>query len=103
MFWFEWFDQRTVKKGSVFDFVPWLNCIQIVLLSDDIKLMLSLIIFFFDAIDWYWVSAGRVKSTESERIGLLPNLSFQPWETWLASRPMLFLEHSYYRHFDEYS
>ena len=40
--------------------------------------MLSLIIFFYE-LDWDWVSAGHVKSTESERIGLFPNLSFQPF------------------------
>ena len=41
--------------------------------------MLSLIIFFFE-LDWDWVSAGRVKSTESERIGLFPNLSLPTLE-----------------------
>ena len=37
LFWLLW--AANFKKGSVFDFVPWLNCIQIFLLGDVIKLM----------------------------------------------------------------
>ena len=44
--WLVW--SANFKKGSVFDFVPWLNCIQIVLLSDVIKLMLSPIFFWMN-------------------------------------------------------